>query len=160
MRVRPTADRTKETLFNMLESRYSLVGTKVLDLYCGSGAFGIECISRGAAEAVFVDISITPVSKNAEALGISDRCRFIKADSLRFVESCSEIFSFIFADPPYSFTGYDMLAEACSGIAHVTVFEHSAGYIPGGKVSDYVIAERKSGRAHLTFFEFSTINTR
>ena len=102
--ARPTADRVREALFSILGP---LEGLRVLDLYAGSGALGIEALSRGAAEAVFVDSdrrSTEAVRQNLEAVGIEASVR--RQDALAFLRSGrrrdGRRFHLIFVDPPYS----------------------------------------------------------
>lgn len=94
----PMGDREKLALFNRIAP--SLPGSRVLDLYCGSGALGLESLSRGALDAVFVDNSKKATSatlKNAESLGLSPKIINSKVQNLDFQEK----FDIIFADPPY-----------------------------------------------------------
>ncbi len=107
-RVRPTSDRVKEALFNILVSLLgSLSGIRVLDLFAGTGNLGIETLSRGAAEAVFVDNhreSAALVTRNLNALGFIERSRVIVKDvlvALSFLENAGESFRLVFLDPPY-----------------------------------------------------------
>lgn len=153
--IRPTADRAKETLFNIVCNRYSLSGARVLELFCGSGAVGIECISRGAEEIVFVDLNTELAKKNAEHLGVIDQCRFVKGDSMKFPGTLSEKFDFIFADPPYDFGRYDELLDMLMKRADVIVLEHSGSFVPGEKFNKNLSVSRKSGKAHFSIFEHS-----
>ena len=102
--TRPTADRTRETLFSMLASRLgSFDGLRVADLYAGSGALGLEALSRGAAHATFVEVdraALKAIEANAAALGAKDRV-VIRATSATALPT-SEPFDIVFADPPYT----------------------------------------------------------
>lgn len=101
--TRPTTDKVKESLFNIL-APYIGGGESVLDLFAGSGALGLECLSRGAAEAVFVEKSRQAadiVRKNVNALGYGDRSEVICSDFSKYLKSCTKRFDFIFMDPPY-----------------------------------------------------------
>ena len=103
MATRPTADRTRETLFSMLASRLgSIDGLRVADLYAGSGALGLEALSRGAAHATFLETeraAIKAIEANVAALGAGDRTS-LRAMSAAVLPA-SEPFDLIFADPPY-----------------------------------------------------------
>lgn len=103
LETRPTADRVRETLFSMLGSRLGAFdGIRVADLYAGTGALGFEAISRGAAEATFVESdtkAAAAIRANAATLGIADRVRIIGASAAALPRS--EPFALIFADPPY-----------------------------------------------------------
>lgn len=103
--VRPTQDMVREALFSML--RNDIYGAKVLDLYAGSGAVGLDALSRGAARAVFVDSSkahLAALKRNIESLGAADRCECVLADAERWVAGPGRgrAFDFAFADPPYA----------------------------------------------------------
>lgn len=102
MQVRPTTDRVKEALFDILQ--FSLPGKRFLDLFAGSGQIGLEALSRGAAEAVFVDAlqaSVRVVEKNAAAAGFSQQCRIVHGDFAAFLRSERGSFDIAFLDPPY-----------------------------------------------------------
>ena len=112
--VRPTASRSREALFNMLENHTTLQGKTVADLYCGSGALGLEAISRGAATALFADMDTKPAFKNAETVGVKDQTSFEKADILKLSSECLATVDIIFMDPPY---GYDLAAKTVAAHA-------------------------------------------
>lgn len=113
--TRPTTDRTREAVFNLLQSRADLHGTRVLDLFAGSGALGLEALSRGAAEVTFVEkagAALGVIRKNAAALGVADRCRIVRADALRWLGRRPEsYFDLAFADPPYALDGLVQLPD-------------------------------------------------
>lgn len=102
--TRPTADRVRETLFSMLASRLgSFEDLRVADLFAGSGALGLEALSRGAAFATFVENdarSSAVMRRNAEKLGATGRVQILGGSALALPRS--EPFDLIFADPPYS----------------------------------------------------------
>jgi 16S rRNA (guanine966-N2)-methyltransferase len=102
--VRPTSDRTREAIFDVLGP--SVRGARVLDLYAGTGALGIEALSRGAREARFLEGSravAQALRRNLEALGLADRGRVIEADLGRggWPPGTEEPFDVVFLDPPY-----------------------------------------------------------
>lgn len=109
--LRPTSDRLRETLFNILAGR--LDGASVLDGYSGTGAVGIEAYSRGASEVVFVDRdprAAALIAENLRRCGISDGCVIIRADIDRLSRPVgSRPFDVIVLDPPYT----DSELEAC-----------------------------------------------
>lgn len=102
--TRPTADKVKESLFNIL-APYIGGGEAALDLFAGSGALGLECLSRGAGSAVFVEKSKSAaqiVKKNVSALGYEGKSRVVLSDFEKYLAQCREQFDFIFIDPPYA----------------------------------------------------------
>jgi 16S rRNA (guanine966-N2)-methyltransferase len=103
-RVRPTADRVREAWMSILGRE--LDQARVLDLFAGSGALGLEALSRGAAEATFVELSppsLEALRANIEALGVGERVTVHRADALRFAEGLpAGAFDLAFADPPYT----------------------------------------------------------
>jgi 16S rRNA (guanine966-N2)-methyltransferase len=100
--TRPTADRTREALFSMLISRIgSFDGLRIADLFAGTGALGLEALSRGAASCVFVEqdqAALAALRKNVQALGVQAD---IRAQSVLALGAVSHPFDIIFADPPY-----------------------------------------------------------
>lgn len=100
--VRPTTDKVKESMFNIL--RFELDSAKVLDLFAGTGQLGIEALSSGAARAVFVDSSkksLDTVRQNIELSGFSSFSSAVLSDALRFLETTAEKFDVVLLDPPY-----------------------------------------------------------
>ena len=103
MQTRPTADRVKEALFSILQ--FEIPGTKVLDLFGGTGQLGIEAISRGATSAVFVDAGDAPcklIKENLRRAKMEKEGRVVRSDYLQFLSQCHETFDIIFLDPPYA----------------------------------------------------------
>jgi len=96
--VRPTADRVREALFSILGD---VRGAAVLDLYCGTGALGIEAVSRGAAGAVLVDTHPELARRNVAELGLGGRCEVVHSDARAYLRRTRRVFDLIFCDPPY-----------------------------------------------------------
>lgn len=155
--VRPTSDRAREALFNILGLRVR--DARVLDLFAGSGALGLESLSRGAKEAVFNDVSkdsVSIVKKNVETLKAQERARIYQTDFTAFLSIAKEPFDIIFIDPPYRF---DYGEKALQTIAQkglltengIAIYERDRafeGEILGLEKYD----ERRYGKAFLTFF--------
>lgn len=103
--IRPTTDRVRETLFNLLNNRLDFEGIKVLDLYAGSGSLGIECVSRGASEVHFVEKNnfiYRNLIENIKSLNISDKCTVYNEEVTRFVKQDEKhCYNLIVADPPF-----------------------------------------------------------
>lgn len=105
--IRPTSDKVRGAIFNALNSRGVIVDARVIDCFCGSGALGLEAISRGAASAVFIDDnrkSLDCAKANAEALGFKAQCKFILKDALKLKEPFADMekATLVFIDPPYN----------------------------------------------------------
>ncbi len=104
--VRPTTDRLRETLFNILAHRYGdpLRGARVIDLFAGTGALGLEALSRGARFALFVEMAAEPralIRANVEACGVAGSCRILRRDATRLGAAAVAPFDIAFLDPPY-----------------------------------------------------------
>lgn len=116
--IRPTTDKIKETLFNMIQ--FNVQGVNFLDLFAGTGAIGIEALSRGAKMATFVDNnekSIKVIKENLEHTGLSDRANVIKSDASLSLENLSrknESYDIVFMDPPYDKDLYRPVFEKLS----------------------------------------------
>lgn len=136
MSVRPTSDMVKESLFNIIRDR--IEGATFLDLFAGSGAIGIEALSRGAGAATFIDsdpTSITVINKNLELTGLSPKAKVIRSDAIDFLSKgqfAGGPFQLIFLDPPYKIDP-DMLNSIFIGLlskhffsgGSLIIFEHS-----------------------------------
>lgn len=100
--TRPTADRVKEAVFSIIQ--FQIEGRRFLDLYAGSASMGIEALSRGAREAVFVDKNrdaIGVIRDNLERIGLTSKARVINMDAKNFLLLKNEPFDLIYLDPPY-----------------------------------------------------------
>jgi len=106
--VRPTSSRSREALFNMLESHTTLKGKTIADIYCGSGALGLEALSRGAANALFVDQNTLTAEKNAGLMNVTAQATFLRADALTLQPEKLAAYDILFMDPPY---GHDLAAK-------------------------------------------------
>ena len=143
--TRPTSDRVREAMFNSLGSHLGvdgLVGAAVLDLFAGSGALGIEALSRGAAHATFVEDdarTVGVIRENLDALGFAERATVVRRDAFAFVTTWAPArvegarTTIILADPPYSFTRWPELLERVAEVAPgaVAVLESDREITPG-----------------------------
>lgn len=119
--ARPTSDRVRESLMTILENRGYIVDAAVLDLFAGSGAFALECLSRGARSAVAVDASreaLSVMSSNVAKTGLNLEAVCAKADT--WLSSAVADFDLVFLDPPYDFPD-DELAKVLARINPVLV---------------------------------------
>jgi 16S rRNA (guanine966-N2)-methyltransferase len=113
--ARPTTDRVREAVFSSLESAGLLAQARVLDLFCGSGAFGIEALSRGATRVTFVDDdrdAIATTTANVDTTGFAVVADIVRIDAKRFCEDHQgPPFDVAFADPPYAFDDWNALLD-------------------------------------------------
>jgi len=103
--IRPMTDRVRVTLFDKLSNVIDFDGIKVLDLYSGSGSLGLECLSRGADEVLFVErnfVIYKNLVKNIQSLDVEARCKIFKMEALKFSRLNEHVqYDLIFADPPF-----------------------------------------------------------
>jgi 16S rRNA (guanine966-N2)-methyltransferase len=136
-RVRPTAEHVRGALLDLLDA--DLDGARVLDLFAGTGALGLEALSRGAASADFVEFrpgSLHALKANIAALRVRDRTRVFKRDALPFAGALTaESYDVAFADPPYESKMLDRLIETWqrTRFSRVLAVEHAATHrLPPG----------------------------
>ncbi|WP_170479527.1 16S rRNA (guanine(966)-N(2))-methyltransferase RsmD [Ruegeria arenilitoris] len=102
--LRPTTDRVRESLFNLLSHQIDFDGLRVLDMFAGTGALGLEALSRGAAHVTFVEdgrVAQGIIRKNIDLTNSHDRTDLIRRDATRLGENASAAYDLIFLDPPY-----------------------------------------------------------
>ncbi len=112
--TRPTSDRVREAIFNTLFGLMDLTDATVVDLFAGSGALGIEALSRGAASAVFVDDdrqARAAITSNLNALDLTSRAKVLPDDALSWIERTARraAADIVFVDPPYGYDRWDRL---------------------------------------------------
>jgi 16S rRNA (guanine966-N2)-methyltransferase len=163
-RTRPTAAKVREAIFNILGPPPD---GQVLDLYAGTGALGLEALSRGAASVVFVEREHAPLAalrRNIKELGFEDRATILGADVCtglrRLVASREARFSWVFLDPPYVKEAAGVLAELSgSGLltpCAVVVLEHDRRHRPPESVGNLFLTDRREyGDTELSFFRAS-----
>lgn len=157
--IRPTADRVKESLFNIIYDK--VVGATVLDLFCGSGNLGIECLSRGAEFVQFNDISKDSIAVLKKNLGRL-KCDNYKISNLDFSDCLSNCgkFDIIFIDPPYaSDAGVYAISKISSHLTEggIVIFERDRQF--SEEISSlFKYDERKYGKTYLSFFKSAKEN--
>jgi len=113
--VRPTTDRVKENIFNIIGPYIS--GANTLDLFGGTGALTVEALSRGAEKATVCDLaesSLSIIRQNLDKSGFADSVRVVKTDAVQFVKTATESYDILFIDPPYN---SDLLESALKAIS-------------------------------------------
>ena len=154
-KTRPTASRTREALFNILQG---VENFRVLDLFAGTGSISLECASRGAQDVTAVELAHTQqnfIISASKQLGAKN-LTVVRGDVFKFVPSCRTKFDLIFADPPYQLDklptlpdlifSHEMLAEG-----GWFVLEHSANN--SFQEHPHFVEERKYGNVHFSFFQ-------
>jgi 16S rRNA (guanine966-N2)-methyltransferase len=159
--TRPTADRTRETLFSMLASRLgSFEGLRVADLYAGSGALALEALSRGAAQAVLVEndrAALDAIKANAARLGATDAIELRAMSAARLPRQAP--FDLVFADPPYDKGVGTLVAKAVAEAEWLSpggwlAIETAKGDPVEAPPGLTIEATRDVGRARLTLLRF------
>lgn len=155
--LRPTSDALRETLFNILGPR--LADAVVLDLCAGTGALGLEALSRGAARAAFVDDdarAVALVAANAARLGVADRCMIVRADAVgALADDLGGPFDVVLADPPYD---VPWIAEALAAAARqltpggMIVLEHAWRRPPPAVAALTLVRTRRAGDSALSIY--------
>ena len=149
METRPTTDRVKEGLFNILQ--FDIEGRRVLDLFAGTGQLGIECLSRGAASAVFVDRrsdAVKLIRENLKTTELTENARVISGDSMEYLKSLKEPFDIILLDPPY---GTGLVQSAISHIAGFDILAPHGIIVAEHPVDEAVPALNAPYRLHRTY---------
>ena len=134
MLTRPTTDRVKEALFSIIQ--FDLPGAKVLDLFGGTGQLGIEALSRGASNAVFVDSrreACQLIRSNLKKTHLEDQATVVQSDYMEYLNRCTEFFQIVLLDPPYAEV---FLENAIKKITEIDILQ-SGGII---------VAERPLGK--------------
>jgi 16S rRNA (guanine966-N2)-methyltransferase len=136
--LRPTSDRVREAIFDILEARSLVEGAVVLDLFSGSGALGIEALSRGAAGAIFVEQdgrAAAAIEQNLAATGFLSAAgvRVVLADVMSWLAVSPARVDLVTVDPPYEFDDWERLLRLLEPTgAHTVVAEHRAPLEPSG----------------------------
>jgi 16S rRNA (guanine966-N2)-methyltransferase len=168
--LRPTSDRLRETLFNVLGP--GVAGARFVDVFAGTGAVGIEALSRGAAEVVFIENhppAVALIRKNLESLGVRSGAAVFGADALRGLEMLAAKrkaggapFDFVFLDPPYAAAEeYERVLRVLGSASFlapgsVVIAEHHKKFdlpVHAGSLARFRIL--KQGDAALSFYRFA-----
>ena len=126
LQTRPTADRVKEALFSIIQ--FDLPAARVLDLFGGTGQLGIEALSRGAKQAVFVDAQDAAcrlIKENLKKTRLEEQAQVIRGDYMAYLSRCADKFDIVFLDPPYA---ENFLENALKKLSEIDILE-SGGII-------------------------------
>lgn len=156
--IRPTTDRVKESIFNVIQSY--IADAEILDMFCGSGALSFEALSRGAKHAVCLDTdkrSVEVIKKNAENLNFADKCEIINISCFDYTEKADRKFDVIFLDPPYN-KGF--IEPALRKIAERGLLTDNGIAVLESDNTDYhgeidglkIIKQKKYGRTYITIY--------
>ncbi|WP_026487216.1 16S rRNA (guanine(966)-N(2))-methyltransferase RsmD [Caldanaerobius polysaccharolyticus] len=160
--VRPTADRVKEAIFNIVQ--FNVSGAVVLDLFSGSGALGIESLSRGAEKAVFVDkskVSVRFIKRNLLSTKLMDRAMVFCMPVEKALKNLKGPFDLIFMDPPYSKgliipTLWEISRRGVLKDEGIVVVEHEAKDVLPDEIENLVrYKQREYGRTSVSFYKIS-----
>jgi 16S rRNA (guanine966-N2)-methyltransferase len=161
--IRPTSDRTREAVFNMLAARDRIEGARVIDLFAGTGALGLEAMSRGSSFALFIEESAQGhglLRANIEALGLQGSTRIFRRDATDLgIPGTMEPFDLAFADPPY---GKGLGERAATSLATggwlkqgaMLVLEERASSAPSALEGFTLMEQRRFGDTTIGFFMF------
>ena len=159
MEVRPTTDRVKESIFNIIQN--FVPGAAVLDMFCGSGALSLEAISRSAASAVCIDSdkkSVDIIGKNVKNLGFENECRILNMSCFDYKPGADEKFDIIFLDPPYNKGFIEPVAEKIINDnllsdEGIIVLESDDTDFHGEICGLCVFRQKKYGRTYITVYK-------
>lgn len=154
--IRPTSDMARESLFNILQ--FKVAGAEVLDLFCGTGAIGIEALSRGAKRVVFNDAdkkSLQVLKNNLEKLKVDEPYSVKNFDAIGLLDRIEDKFDIVYIDPPYRSDLKEVAVQKAKRVIKdngLIILEDEKEFdsqIDGLKITD----RRKYGRVKLTFFQ-------
>jgi 16S rRNA (guanine(966)-N(2))-methyltransferase RsmD len=154
--VRPTTDRAKEAIFNIIDSRYFFSEKSVLDLFSGTGNIAFEFASRGVEKVVAVDHNIHCVEFiNATSQKFEFNISVVEYNALKYAKNCKEQFNFVFVDPPYSYENYQKMKDVILQNNLVKkdgllIIEHDKETV----FNDNNVEVRKYGTVHFSLFSF------
>ena len=147
--TRPTTDMAREAIFNSLGSHYDLTDARIVDCFAGTGALGIEALSRGAGHVTFIErdkMALDVLRENLRSLGLVDTSTVVRGDAVTQVGQCKDA-TLVLADPPYDFANWPEFLAAVP--CNLVVAEAAAPVAaPDGWE---VLRERRYGRTHVTF---------
>jgi 16S rRNA (guanine(966)-N(2))-methyltransferase RsmD len=164
--TRPTADRVREALFSILQAKSDIEGSRILDICAGTGALGLEALSRGAGLCCFVENernALIALIKNIATIGCKESVKVMEMDAVRALKLLSnqdKLFDIIFFDPPYQSNLYSLVTEAISDFHllaenGILVAESSVRYPLAEKIGNLIKSDRRIyGDTALEFYNW------
>ena len=156
--IRPTTDKVKESIFNIIQ--FTTADADFLDLFAGSGQIGIEALSRGAKSVTFVDenkISINTIKKNLNIANLTQNSTVIRMDSIAFLKTTQNLFDVAFLDPPYNseiLTSAIILVQQVMKKNGVIICEHLLTLKLPDKINDFILSKTyKYGKIALSVYK-------
>jgi 16S rRNA (guanine(966)-N(2))-methyltransferase RsmD len=129
-----------------------------LDLFCGTGSFGLEFLSRGGKKCTFVDTDIKVIKENVTLLKLNNNFKIIRNDAVKYISACKgDEYNIGFADPPYKYTRYNDLLKGISKLNITFILEHDKSYTVSDEFADNLILQKKIGFSFFSFFDFKKI---
>ena len=154
LETRPTTDRVKEALFSIIH--FDIPGARVLDLFAGTGQLGIEALSRGAREAVFVDIredACRLIKENLKRTKLQTDAQVVKTEYTQYLRNCHGKFGIIFLDPPYS---EEFLEKSLNFIMEIDILQ-SGGIIVTERPFDKPLLIEHSGYSRSKDYKYGKV---
>ncbi|MBR5270946.1 MAG: 16S rRNA (guanine(966)-N(2))-methyltransferase RsmD [Clostridia bacterium] len=156
--IRPTTDRVKESLFNLIQDY--IRDSRVFDMFCGSGALAFEALSRGARFAVCTDVdirSINIIKKNSDALKYQEKCHIENISCFDYIKKTKEKFDLIFLDPPYN---KDFIEKSLKEIVLNNLLNKGGIIVLESDNTDFhfeqegleILKQKKYGRTYITVY--------
>ncbi len=154
--VRPTTDKAKEALFNILNNRYYFENKNMLDLFSGTGNIAFEFASRGVTKIIAIDnnpVCIQSIRNTAENFKLN--VSTAQSDAIKYIQNCNKQFDFVFADPPYDYTRYEelktiIIKKEIIKKDGILIIEHDKNTM----FSDENTEVRKYGTIYFSIFSF------
>lgn len=153
--VRPTRERVRAAVFNMLESRIHFETQHVLDLCCGSGAWGLEAYSRGAHSVTLVDTDVRSVNANVAALRLQDKVSVVQSDVLTYAPK--QLATLVLADPPYDSNLLSKVLERGAMVAEqgaMWAIEYGTGHKPTLPCAFEDVAQKTYGSSEILLLRY------
>lgn len=154
-KIRPSTDSTRETVFNILTNLITFDEFYCADLFCGTGSYGLECLSRGAKQCYFIDTNTKLVNENISLLNLENSSIVKRGDGLNFLKKFQNKKDkfIIFADPPYEYKNYEKLIEYTSNLNCLFILEHNSNFdAQNFKIKPFI--QKRLGISRISIYNF------